>query len=247
MFSWNLQGKDFENLAYVWPETFLEPDVVFLQELGGTYEYDDKPFAAVLFCPQGCFEYEATVCSPKACFRQVAVFVRRQLVPVVLRTSVLSAGAVLQLWAPQSLTQSSHLYVGSFHLPHKQREDCADTWYGTSAELHATLSRMRHFDHLVFGIDANLEFCNACDGSPRSLYARDLLNSLGLACTSPQTRTWWNYRASSRIDYILQYGPASIFARQGVNEDIAHVLGVDHALVHANIPLLHVLPREGRR
>ena len=106
---------------------------------------------------------------------------------------------------------------------------------------------MRHFDHLVFGIDANLELCNACGGFLRSLYARDLLNSLGLACTSPETRTWWNYRASSRIDYILKHGPASTFARQGVNEDIAHVLGVDHALVHASIPLLHALPREGRR
>ena len=85
-----------------WHTYGLEPDVVFLHELGGTYAYEDKLFAVVPFCPQGCFEYEAIVCSPKACFRQVAVLLKRQLVPMVLRTSVLSAGVVLQLQAPQS-------------------------------------------------------------------------------------------------------------------------------------------------
>ena len=120
----------------------------------------------------------------------MAILLRRQLVPLVVRATVCSAGIWLKLQAPQS----SYLYLSSFHLPHRQRDDCDIVW-------HSTVTA---------------------------------------------SRTWWNYHASSRTDYILQYGPACEFKRQGVNETITHVFGVDHALVHATASLLNPLPRARR-
>ena len=151
------------------------------------YDFSSRTFAVVPFSPSGgCFEYEAVVCSPSACFRHVAILLRRQLVPMVVRTSIVSAGLWLKLQAPQS----SYLYLSSLQLPHRQRDDCEHVWHETLAETHSFLSSLRHFDHIVIGIDANVELCNACDGTLRLVYARNLVHDFGLTST---TYSWQSH------------------------------------------------------
>ena len=109
------------------------------------------------------------------------------------------------------------LFAGSFHLPHSQRDDCEDVWQLTVQELHDSMRRTRHQDHVLLGIDANLELCMPCDGSVSSACLRSFVHTFGLA------------------------------AAQGVHEHISHLLGVDHALVFATIATTKVVKRHRRK
>ena len=94
--TWNIQGKSLENLQEVWPEVPLEPDLIFLQEVGGSYESSELPYHQLEFVAPGGFEYEAFVYHPPACFRKVAVLLRRDLVPNVAAFVPLTAGLLLR-------------------------------------------------------------------------------------------------------------------------------------------------------
>ena len=86
-----------------------------------------------------------------------------------------------------------------------------------------------------------------CDGSFRSIHAREFMNLFGLQATSPASRTWWNHACESRIDYILRGGPRLEFISQHVHEWIGHLLPCDHALVCATVQTTKVLKLPRRR
>ena len=94
--TWNIQGKPVESLHEVWPEVPLEPDLIFLQEVGGSYESSELPYHQLEFVAPGGFEYEAFVYHPPACFRKVAILIRRDLVPNVAAFVPLTAGLFLR-------------------------------------------------------------------------------------------------------------------------------------------------------
>ena len=77
-------------------------------------------------------------------------------------------------------TKLLYLYLSSFHLPHRQRDDCDEVWNSTVTETRSFLASLRHFDYVFMGIDANLELCMPCDGTLRSIYARTLMHDFGL-------------------------------------------------------------------
>ena len=110
--------------------------------------------------PQG-YEYEAFVCHPTACFRQVAVLLRTDLVPQVAKVEVLTSGLLLRL-----RTAGVMLFLGSFHLPHSQREDCEQVWQDTQSELHSSMLRLRHQDHAKH---ANLDLSEPVYSVPASV------------------------------------------------------------------------------
>ena len=74
----------------------VEPDLFFLQEVGGTYEASDLPYHQIEFLAPGGFEYEAFVYYPPACFRKVVILLRRDLVPHVAAFLPLTAGLLLR-------------------------------------------------------------------------------------------------------------------------------------------------------
>ena len=121
----------------------------------------------------------------------------------------------------------SMLFAGSFHLPHSQRDDRDEVWQVTVHELHDSMSRIRHQDHVLLGIDANLELCMPCDGSFSSACLRTFVRSFGLEFTTPGSRTWWNHAQSRKIDFILYGGPKARTTSQGVCEQQGKSCGTD--------------------
>ena len=134
------------------------------------------------------------------------------------------------LWPTMRLkTAGVMLFLGSFHLPHSQREDCAQVWSDTRQELHDCMQRLRHQDQSVLGCDANPDLTVPCDGTLQSVTAHCILEQFGLVRSEPTLRTWWNVKSSSKIDYILHAGPRASFLAQKVDEPIGHLLRTDAA------------------
>ena len=167
---------------------------------------------------------------------------RSDLVPQVAKVEVLTAGLLLRL-----KTAGVMLFLGSFHLPHSQRDDCEQVWQDTQAELHRSMLRLRHQDDVLLGWDASLDLSGPCDGSGASVTARCIMAQLGLESTRPVSRTWWNYHRSRELDFIL-HGAWAEFLSQDTKEYMGHLLGADHALVSATVRTLRVakLPRRRR-
>ena len=68
------------------------------------------------------------------------------------------------------------LFLGSFYLPHGQRDDCEQVWQDTQSELHGSMLRLRHQDHVLLGWDANFDLSGPCDGSGASVTTRGILS-----------------------------------------------------------------------
>ena len=208
----------------------------------GTYEASGLPYHQSEFLARQGFEYEAFVYHPPACFRKVAVLVRRDLVAGIAAVLTLTSRLLVR-----ARFSGSMLFDGSFHLPHSQRHDCEDVWQLTVQEVQDSMLRIRHQDHVLLGIDANLELCMPCDGFVPSACLRSLLQTFALDFTVPASRTWWNHAQSRKIDYILFNGPRASAATQGVDEDVAHLVGVDHALGSATITTTKIFKRHRRK
>ena len=181
--------------------------------------------------------------SPNCMLSPVAVLLRSDLVPQVAKVEVLTSGLLLRL-----RTAGVMLFLGSFHLPQSQREDCEQVWQDIQSELHSSMLRLRHQDHVLLGWDANLDLSGLCDGSGASITTRCILSQLGLNATRPQSRTWWNFQSSRKLDFILHGGPRAEFLTQDTKEYMGHLIQTDHALVSATVRALRVakLPRRRR-
>ena len=95
------------------------------------------------------------------------------------------------------------------------------------------------------GVDANLELCMPCDGSTPSTCVRSLLQSFALEFTVPSSCTWWNMLNPGRL--ITFSGPRAQAVVQGVQEQVAHLLGVDHALVFATVTTTKIVKHHRRK
>ena len=224
-------GKPLEALLDVRHEIPCEPELVFLQEEGGTFEESQHEYLIDEFHPKDGYDCTALA----SCFCKVCMLVRTDLVPHML-------------FFLQFRMSGSMLFAASLHLPHSQREDVDSVWETTILKLHGHMRRIRHQDHVCIGIDANLELCMPCDGSFRSIHASEFMNLFGLQATSPTSRTWWNHACVSQTDYILHGGIRLEFRTQHVREWIGHLLPCDHALVCATVQATKVLklPRRGQ-
>ena len=229
-FSWKIQGKPLEALLQVWHEIPCEPELVFLQEVGGTFEESQKEYCIDEFHPKDGYEYTAFACHPNSCFRKFCMLVRTDLVPHIVHVHVLHSGIFVQFSMSGGM-----LFAASLHLPHSQRGDVDSVWEQTILELHGHMRRIRHQDHVCIGIDANLELCMPFDESFRSVHAR------------AASRTWWNHACESRIEYILHGGPRLEFISQHVHEWIGRLLPCDHALVCATVQTTKTIKLPRRR
>ena len=149
--------------------------------------------------------------------------------------------------------QGSKKFVISAHLPHKQRQDCVDTWPGCQEELENALKNRRLHDNVVLLTDSNYELGfphemqdpNSSD--ERRLIAGAIMQNHGLVATQPSVYTWSNQRgSSSKIDFVLLGSVSSSFSSQGVFQDSDFQLGCDHRAIYATFELLGKPPTSRR-
>ena len=124
-------------------------DFLGLQELGGCSNI--SPPWQILDADFDCFWCFYT-CKPPLVHHAVAIGMPSRLIPFVEKVVPLSCG--IGVIVRQGAIRT---YVISAHLPHRQREDCLDTWQIFHSELEQFLQRRRHHDTIVILHDANYE------------------------------------------------------------------------------------------
>ena len=86
----------------------------------------------------GCWGFYA--CKPPLASRTVAVGIPSRLFPFIEKVGCFCCGIGIIL-----KQNSMRTFVVSAHLPHRQRDDCIDTWQSFNSEL--TSSSSRHSDY----------------------------------------------------------------------------------------------------
>ena len=89
-FTWSIQAKPLEALLDTWHETPCEPELVFLQEVGGTFEESNEEYSVDEFHPKDGYEYTVFACHPTTRFRKVCMLARTDLAPNILQVHVLT-------------------------------------------------------------------------------------------------------------------------------------------------------------
>ena len=161
-----------------------------------------------------------------ACLRPVRVDLASQ----VKEISVCEVGISAKL-----RTVGVNLFLSSLHFPHRQREDCEEVWEQACLSLRSAVEGVRHHDHMIWGIDANLDLGSNCDGSLRSVHAHSLLHDLGLHVSQNRGITWQNHNACTYIDFVLYRGLGAEELKGHTDWNAAEFVQSDHACVSAAI------------
>ena len=226
-----MQGKSLRDLSTAWDQLDLAGlDCVGLQEVGGHKEQSElwKLHHVDLDSAWGFYTSR-----PEKVHHAVAIGLPSRYLSYVTEVRVFSVGMGVIVHR-----DSMKRFVVTAHLPHGQREDCAEMWQLFLQELDDFLSVRRLQDSLIICMDANYELgaadrimnANSCD--ERALLASLIIKSHGLEFWPPDDYTWSNSRGSySKIDYVLSSQPLveSSFFRVVPASDV--VLGSDHRAV----------------
>ena len=205
-------------------------DFIGIQELGGQSDLT-PPWQNLEASFDGL--WNLFTCNPPLAHRAVAVGIPARLFPFIEKVATLSCGISIIL-----KQDSIRTFVISAHLPHRQRNDCIQTWQTFQAELDALLSRRRLHDTVIILHDTNYELgkvefmANPNSSDERGCLARSIMQQHNLTATRPSDYTWSNTRGStSKTDFILVSTPIEELLQDKVHVGSDFLLGCDHRTV----------------
>ena len=240
--SWNLRGKNLEDLARVWDLVGLAGTEVFaLQELGGlpsrcpshdTIRHHGLHLAGRSFT----FFY----CDPSHSFRGSAIGVPSDWVHKIDHKTTFSTGLGVTL-----KNQGVRQFLMTAHLPHDLRADCLSVWQSQVDEILDFTRNRRYHDLVCLCADLNYDILDIVSVDERGVPFEQLLRDLGLSHSKPTPPTWSNTRGSqSRLDFLLFSLPSMIKSDDRVHVGSDDIVGSDHCAVSIS---LHTVGRSGRR